>query len=353
VLVALLVAGGAGGVFNPTRNPHVINSLANNKKNNPKPKPNPKPKKGNAEARQQQKDTLMPSAGAFDVCVTSYEMIIKEKNFFRRFHWRYVIIDEAHRIKNENSVLSRVVRMLRTNYRLLITGTPLQNNLHELWALLNFLLPEVFGSAEKFEEWFGMVRLFVCLCVCMLHRFFWALRPWSVFCVCMPLHIAPNTIATAKNKQTPTTATNQHTQTKGRRRQGGRGRGRRAAAQGAAPVPAAARQVGRRARPAAQEGDDPQDRHERHAAQVVRMFLLCAFCFVHVLHLVHGGLLKFLHEHKNTHTIQHTHTQPKTNQHNKTTTKTTQNNKKGTPRCCRRTSRRSTAAPTAAACSTS
>jgi SWI/SNF-related matrix-associated actin-dependent regulator of chromatin subfamily A member 5 len=46
--------------------------------------------------------------------------------------------------------------MLRTNYRLLITGTPLQNNLHELWALLNFLLPEVFSSAEKFEEWFSV-----------------------------------------------------------------------------------------------------------------------------------------------------------------------------------------------------
>lgn len=46
--------------------------------------------------------------------------------------------------------------MLKTNYRLLITGTPLQNNLHELWALLNFLLPEVFSSAEKFDEWFAI-----------------------------------------------------------------------------------------------------------------------------------------------------------------------------------------------------
>jgi hypothetical protein len=46
--------------------------------------------------------------------------------------------------------------MLRTSYRLLITGTPLQNNLHELWALLNFLLPEVFSSSDKFEEWFSM-----------------------------------------------------------------------------------------------------------------------------------------------------------------------------------------------------
>ena len=48
----------------------------------------------------------------------------------------------------------QTVRMYRTNYRLLITGTPLQNNLHELWALLNFLLPEVFSSAEKFDDWF-------------------------------------------------------------------------------------------------------------------------------------------------------------------------------------------------------
>lgn len=48
----------------------------------------------------------------------------------------------------------QVVRLFRTNFRLLITGTPLQNNLHELWALLNFLLPEVFASAEAFDEWF-------------------------------------------------------------------------------------------------------------------------------------------------------------------------------------------------------
>ncbi len=46
--------------------------------------------------------------GAFDVVVTSYEMVIKEKNHFKKFHWRYIIIDEAHRIKNENSILSKV-----------------------------------------------------------------------------------------------------------------------------------------------------------------------------------------------------------------------------------------------------
>jgi SWI/SNF-related matrix-associated actin-dependent regulator of chromatin subfamily A member 5 len=108
---------------------------------------------GTADERAYQREHVV-APGKFDVVVTSYEMIIKEKNHWKKFHWRYVIIDEAHRIKNENSILSRMVRMLRTNYRMLITGTPLQNNLHELWALLNFLLPEVFSSAEKFDEWF-------------------------------------------------------------------------------------------------------------------------------------------------------------------------------------------------------
>jgi SWI/SNF-related matrix-associated actin-dependent regulator of chromatin subfamily A member 5 len=64
--------------------------------------------------------------GKFDVVVTSFEMAIKEKTMLKRFSWRYIIIDEAHRIKNENSLLSKTMRIYNTNYRLLITGTPLQ-----------------------------------------------------------------------------------------------------------------------------------------------------------------------------------------------------------------------------------
>lgn len=120
------------------------------------------------------KDVLM-APGTFDVCITSYEMVIREKGHFRRFHWRYVIIDEAHRIKNANSRLSQVVRLMRTNYRMLITGTPLQNNLKELWALLNFLLPEVFSSAEKFEEWFQIGEENETEVVTQLHKL---LRPF-------------------------------------------------------------------------------------------------------------------------------------------------------------------------------
>ncbi|KAL2128293.1 hypothetical protein VTI74DRAFT_9382 [Chaetomium olivicolor] len=91
----------------------------------------------------------------FDVCITSYEMILREKAHLKKFAWEYIIIDEAHRIKNEESSLAQVIRMFNSRNRLLITGTPLQNNLHELWALLNFLLPDVFGDSEAFDQWFS------------------------------------------------------------------------------------------------------------------------------------------------------------------------------------------------------
>lgn len=69
-----------------------------------------------------------------------------------------MLIDEAHRIKNENSLLSQVIRTYKTRHRLLVTGTPLQNNLHELWALLNFLMPDLFSSSGDFNRWFDLAN---------------------------------------------------------------------------------------------------------------------------------------------------------------------------------------------------
>lgn len=111
----------------------------------------------------------------FDVCITSYEMILREKSHLKKFAWEYIIIDEAHRIKNEESSLAQIIRVFHSRNRLLITGTPLQNNLHELWALLNFLLPDVFGDAEAFDQWFSNQNEDQETVVQQLHR---VLRPF-------------------------------------------------------------------------------------------------------------------------------------------------------------------------------
>lgn len=69
--------------------------------------------------------------------------------------WEAVIVDEGHRLKNEQSRLTAALATLRTRARFLLTGTPLQNRLGELWALLNFILPSVFSCSDSFDAWFG------------------------------------------------------------------------------------------------------------------------------------------------------------------------------------------------------
>lgn len=136
-------------------------------------------------------------SGKFNVLLTTYEYIIKDKHilakvrscsmlsthrlvyfllsflillnkeekieyflvcfsFIAKIRWKYMIVDEGHRMKNHHCKLTQV---LNTHYvaprRLLLTGTPLQNKLPELWALLNFLLPTIFKSCSTFEQWFN------------------------------------------------------------------------------------------------------------------------------------------------------------------------------------------------------
>ncbi|KIM31883.1 hypothetical protein M408DRAFT_327281 [Serendipita vermifera MAFF 305830] len=88
----------------------------------------------------------------FEVCITSYEICLIEKSTFKKFSFEYIVIDEAHRIKNVNSILSRIVREFMSRNRMLITGTPLQNNLQELFALLNFICPEIFTDYKDLES---------------------------------------------------------------------------------------------------------------------------------------------------------------------------------------------------------
>ena len=88
----------------------------------------------------------------FEVCITSYEMCLIEQGPLKKFSFEYIVIDEAHRIKNVDSMLSQIVREFSSRGRLLITGTPLQNNLKELFSLLNFICPEIFVHYKDLDS---------------------------------------------------------------------------------------------------------------------------------------------------------------------------------------------------------
>jgi len=92
----------------------------------------------------------------FHVVLTTYEYIIKDKSTLNRIAWQYIIVDEGHRMKNSKCKFAMILgQNYQSAHRLLLTGTPLQNNLAELWALLNFLLPKIFAASEDFEKWFN------------------------------------------------------------------------------------------------------------------------------------------------------------------------------------------------------
>ncbi|GHP10928.1 class II histone deacetylase complex subunits 2 and 3 [Pycnococcus provasolii] len=91
---------------------------------------------------------------SFPVICTSYEIVIADRKFLQKYHFKYIVVDEGHRLKNFDCKLVRELRTIPTNNKLLLTGTPLQNNLPELWSLLNFLLPDVFTSLGDFQSWF-------------------------------------------------------------------------------------------------------------------------------------------------------------------------------------------------------
>lgn len=90
----------------------------------------------------------------FPVIITSYEICMNDRNFLGNYKWKYIVVDEGHRLKNMNCKLIKELMTYNSANRLLITGTPLQNNIAELWSLLHFLLPEVFNDLDSFERWF-------------------------------------------------------------------------------------------------------------------------------------------------------------------------------------------------------
>lgn len=93
------------------------------------------------------------------IVVTSYEVIMRDADYIMSQEWKFLIVDEGHRLKNINSKLIRELKRINTNNRLLLTGTPLQNNMAELWSLLNFIMPDIFSDFEMFNKWFDFKNL--------------------------------------------------------------------------------------------------------------------------------------------------------------------------------------------------
>lgn len=95
-----------------------------------------------------------------NACLTTYEILLKDKPFLGSFQWAALLVDEAHRLKNDESLLYKSLSTFDTNHRMLITGTPLQNSLKELWALLHFIMPEKYAVVSsgsylpfRFNSW--------------------------------------------------------------------------------------------------------------------------------------------------------------------------------------------------------
>lgn len=92
---------------------------------------------------------------SFHVCITTYRLVIQDSKVFKRKKWKYLILDEAHLIKNWKSQRWQTLLNFNSKRRILLTGTPLQNDLMELWSLMHFLMPHVFQSHQEFKDWFS------------------------------------------------------------------------------------------------------------------------------------------------------------------------------------------------------
>ncbi|XP_057370086.1 chromatin-remodeling ATPase INO80-like [Daphnia carinata] len=92
---------------------------------------------------------------SFHVVVTSYQLIVTDYKYFNRIKWQYMVLDEAQAIKSASSARWKMLLGFNCRNRLLLSGTPIQNSMAELWALLHFIMPTLFDSHEEFNEWFS------------------------------------------------------------------------------------------------------------------------------------------------------------------------------------------------------
>jgi ATP-dependent DNA helicase len=96
---------------------------------------------------------------SFPIVVTSFEICMIDRAYLERYLWQYLILDEGHRIKNKDCKLLRSLKSFKSCSRLLLSGTPIQNTLEELWSLLNFVSPMIFDDLRIFKSWFGFKNI--------------------------------------------------------------------------------------------------------------------------------------------------------------------------------------------------
>ncbi|EKM55940.1 uncharacterized protein PHACADRAFT_144887 [Phanerochaete carnosa HHB-10118-sp] len=98
---------------------------------------------------------LIPKLKKHDIVITSYEVVRNDVASLQDMNWHYCILDEGHIIKNAKTKLTKAVKSIRANHRLILSGTPIQNNVLELWSLFDFLMPGFLGTESSFNERFS------------------------------------------------------------------------------------------------------------------------------------------------------------------------------------------------------
>ncbi|WWC70534.1 uncharacterized protein I206_104485 [Kwoniella pini CBS 10737] len=101
------------------------------------------------------KNQTYNESSPFHILITSYQLAVLDEKYLQGMKWQYMILDEAQAIKSSSSNRWKSLLSLHCRNRLLLTGTPIQNSMHELWALLHFIMPSLFDSHEEFSEWFS------------------------------------------------------------------------------------------------------------------------------------------------------------------------------------------------------
>lgn len=96
------------------------------------------------------REKLRSKVGPCNLIVASYDTVRKDIDFFSSIHWNYCVLDEGHIIKNGKTKSSKAIKTLKANHRLILSGTPIQNNVLELWSLFDFLMPGFLGTEKQF-----------------------------------------------------------------------------------------------------------------------------------------------------------------------------------------------------------